>query len=235
MRHFGLPPTSLLGRTAADGGRPASETAPQLSKAADVGLEGGALLFPRTAQELTQKAKVERATVLLETLRADGAGSFGGKVRGGVDVGASLRSYFRSLDIAHIAAERGADKAVAAFLDGLDVPDDVRPLLASSGITLAWVEEGAPTPVSYWGESEADVIGHEVNVRADTPVLDAAGTTVGPTTCQPPSASSTLCPPRNGASVLAFRPACASWIPVALPSRCMDATTCPSISTWSSR
>jgi hypothetical protein len=48
--------------------------------------------------------------------------------------------------------------------------DAVRALLARYGLTLACVEDGAPIPGSYWGESEAGVIGHEVHARADTPV-----------------------------------------------------------------
>ena len=48
--------------------------------------------------------------------------------------------------------------------------DAVRALLAHYGLTLECVPEGAPIPGSYWGETEAGVIGHKVYARADTPV-----------------------------------------------------------------
>ncbi len=43
-------------------------------------------------------------------------------------------------------------------------------LLASHGLLLHVVDEGAPIPGSFWGEPEAGVIAHNVYVRADTPV-----------------------------------------------------------------
>jgi hypothetical protein len=48
--------------------------------------------------------------------------------------------------------------------------DDVRALLARYDLALEWVADGAAIPGSYWGESEAGVIGHTVHVRSDTPV-----------------------------------------------------------------
>jgi hypothetical protein len=48
--------------------------------------------------------------------------------------------------------------------------DNVRALLARYGLALECVPDGAPIPGSYWGESEAGVIGHAVYARADTPV-----------------------------------------------------------------
>jgi hypothetical protein len=54
-------------------------------------------------------------------------------------------------------------------LASIDV-DDVRALLARYGLALECVADGAPIPGSYWGESEAGVIGHTVHVRSDTPV-----------------------------------------------------------------
>ena len=48
--------------------------------------------------------------------------------------------------------------------------DAVRALLAHYGLTLECVPEGAPIPGSYWGETEAGVIGHKVYARVDTPV-----------------------------------------------------------------
>jgi hypothetical protein len=48
--------------------------------------------------------------------------------------------------------------------------DRVRVLLARHGLALERVADGAPIPGSYWGESEAGVIGTRVYARADTPV-----------------------------------------------------------------
>ncbi|MEO5561469.1 MAG: hypothetical protein ABIO49_16020 [Dokdonella sp.] len=45
-----------------------------------------------------------------------------------------------------------------------------RDLLARHGLSLIEVAEGAPIPGSYWGETEAGVIAHNVFARADTPV-----------------------------------------------------------------
>jgi hypothetical protein len=43
-------------------------------------------------------------------------------------------------------------------------------LLARYGLGLARVADGEPIPGSYWGESEAGIIGDTVHVRSDTPV-----------------------------------------------------------------
>ena len=43
-------------------------------------------------------------------------------------------------------------------------------LLDRYGIVLEWVAADTPIPGSYWGESEAGVIGLRVYARADTPV-----------------------------------------------------------------
>jgi hypothetical protein len=48
--------------------------------------------------------------------------------------------------------------------------DRVRALLARYGLALECVADGAPIPGSYWGDTEAGVIGHRVYVRPDTPV-----------------------------------------------------------------
>lgn len=47
---------------------------------------------------------------------------------------------------------------------------DVAALLARYGLRLQCVEDGAAIPGSYWGESEAGLIGNHLYVRADTPV-----------------------------------------------------------------
>lgn len=43
-------------------------------------------------------------------------------------------------------------------------------LLARYGLTLARVADYTPIPGSYWGESEAGLIGQVIYARADTPV-----------------------------------------------------------------
>jgi len=50
---------------------------------------------------------------------------------------------------------------------GFDPP---RQLLARYGLDLIKVPDGEPIPGSYWGESEAGLIGHTIHARADTPV-----------------------------------------------------------------
>ena len=57
---------------------------------------------------------------------------------------------------------------VLALADiGFDAP---RALLARHELELVEVEDGAAIPGSYWGDSEAGVIGSRVYARADTPV-----------------------------------------------------------------
>lgn len=46
-------------------------------------------------------------------------------------------------------------------------------LLARYGLTLVQVADGAPIPGSYWGESEAGLVGQRIYVRSDTPVHSA--------------------------------------------------------------
>lgn len=46
----------------------------------------------------------------------------------------------------------------------------VAALLASHGLALARVPDGATIPGSYWGEPEAGIIGATVHARGDTPV-----------------------------------------------------------------
>lgn len=43
-------------------------------------------------------------------------------------------------------------------------------LLRRYGLTLVAVDDGAAIPGSYWGESEAGIIGSQVHARGDTPV-----------------------------------------------------------------
>ncbi|HXH03982.1 MAG TPA: hypothetical protein VNN09_11780 [Candidatus Competibacteraceae bacterium] len=46
-------------------------------------------------------------------------------------------------------------------------------LFARYGLRVAWVEEGAAIPGSYWGEPEAGLIGDTLYLRPDTPVHSA--------------------------------------------------------------
>lgn len=48
--------------------------------------------------------------------------------------------------------------------------DDVAALLARYGLRLEAVAAGVPIPGSYWGDSEAGLIGETVYARGDTPV-----------------------------------------------------------------
>lgn len=48
--------------------------------------------------------------------------------------------------------------------------DDAAALLARHGLSLHLVPPGEAIPGSYWGESEAGIIGSAVHVREDTPV-----------------------------------------------------------------
>ena len=45
-----------------------------------------------------------------------------------------------------------------------------RALLARHDLELVEIDDGAPIPGSYWGDSEAGVIGSRVYARRDTPV-----------------------------------------------------------------
>ena len=47
---------------------------------------------------------------------------------------------------------------------------DAAALLARYGLRLERVPDGAPIPGSYWGDSEAGLIGATVHARGDTPV-----------------------------------------------------------------
>ena len=46
-------------------------------------------------------------------------------------------------------------------------------LLAPHGLALRYLPPGSPIPGSYWGESEAGLVGNALLVRADTPVHSA--------------------------------------------------------------
>lgn len=156
IRRFGSPPPPVehkpdgkpLGGTgpAATGatgtGAPGATGSSGSSGSADVTLHAGALRFPRV-EGLAENAKADRARALLQTLRAPGGEGFGGRVQGNVDVAATLRSYYRALDLAPLASAAGAEAAVARFIEQLDVPDDIRPLLALAAGVASAVPLGA--------------------------------------------------------------------------------------------
>ena len=48
--------------------------------------------------------------------------------------------------------------------------EDAAALLAEYGLQLVRVDDGEPIPGSYWGETEAGIIGSTVYARADTPI-----------------------------------------------------------------
>ena len=48
--------------------------------------------------------------------------------------------------------------------------EDAAALLAEYGLQLVRVDDGEPIPGSYWGETEAGIIGNTVYARADTPI-----------------------------------------------------------------
>ncbi|MGH8445512.1 MAG: hypothetical protein ACREVL_09595 [Solimonas sp.] len=49
----------------------------------------------------------------------------------------------------------------------------LRALLEPLGLRVVEVADGAEIPGSYWGETEAGLIGNELHLRADTPVHSA--------------------------------------------------------------
>jgi hypothetical protein len=68
-----------------------------------------------------------------------------------------------------VAALGNAPKAPVVCLADLDLAE-VERLVARFGARLMRVRPGAPIPGSYWGDSEAGLIGNAVYARDDTPV-----------------------------------------------------------------
>jgi hypothetical protein len=67
--------------------------------------------------------------------------------------------------------EGEGEKLVAGVLQLRDISfADVQALLARYGLRLEPVADGEAIPGSYWGESEAGIIGNTVHARNDTPV-----------------------------------------------------------------
>jgi hypothetical protein len=52
-------------------------------------------------------------------------------------------------------------------------PADLRALLAGHGLSLEWLAQDTDIPGSYWGESEAGLVGDRLYVRPDTPLHSA--------------------------------------------------------------
>jgi hypothetical protein len=67
-------------------------------------------------------------------------------------------------------AAPGNDPADAVMRIGEIGFDEPRTLLAGFGLTLVEVPAGEAIPGSYWGDTEAGIIGTRVYARADTPV-----------------------------------------------------------------
>ena len=65
-----------------------------------------------------------------------------------------------------VTGSQASDVALLAHLDATEIAA----LLAAYGARLERVPAGAKIPGSYWGETEAGLIGNVVYVRADTPV-----------------------------------------------------------------
>ena len=53
------------------------------------------------------------------------------------------------------------------------LPQALAGLLAAQGLELRYLADHSPIPGSYWGESEAGLLGHVLLVRPDTPVHSA--------------------------------------------------------------
>lgn len=70
---------------------------------------------------------------------------------------------------AHPSLPTGSEVLTLAQIDCAPL----QALLATHGLALQRVDDGAPIPGSYWGEPEAGLIGCTVYVRSDTPVHSA--------------------------------------------------------------
>jgi hypothetical protein len=68
-----------------------------------------------------------------------------------------------------IAAEAAPTEHPVLALGEIDLAEAAA-LLARYGLRLELIDDGAPIPGSFWGESEAGVIGQTVHARRDTPV-----------------------------------------------------------------
>ena len=72
--------------------------------------------------------------------------------------------------LAQASIAKGSKTAPAVTLLSALPQAAVAALLARFGLRLRAAADGAPIPGSYWGESEAGLVGDELCARADTPV-----------------------------------------------------------------
>jgi len=63
--------------------------------------------------------------------------------------------------------------SVAVTICTIDQVDGLRTLLASYGLQIVQVPAGREIPGTYWGDSEAGLIGNRLFLRADTPLHSA--------------------------------------------------------------
>lgn len=88
----------------------------------------------------------------------------------------SLASRIEAAEAVADPAATGSEPAEAApsVLTLADlVPGDLDALAAKYGLRVAEIARGTPIPGSYWGESEAGLVGGCLYVRADTPAHSA--------------------------------------------------------------
>ncbi|MDD3763249.1 MAG: hypothetical protein PHP86_08180 [Nevskiales bacterium] len=64
------------------------------------------------------------------------------------------------------------DEPVVKRLRAMAV-DDIRALLAPYGLAVTCLDDGEPIPGSFWGDTEAGLVGDMLYVRPDTPVHSA--------------------------------------------------------------
>ena len=65
-------------------------------------------------------------------------------------------------------------KSQPVVTSGVSIVGDIRrdaleELLERYELTVEYLADDAPISASFWGDSEAGIIGHQVYVRADTP------------------------------------------------------------------
>jgi hypothetical protein len=71
---------------------------------------------------------------------------------------------------AGVTATDGSEAMMTVAEIGVDL---LTRLFAGTGLGVVLVEAGEPIPGSYWGESEAGLIRHQLFVRQDTPLHSA--------------------------------------------------------------
>ncbi|MEM6454367.1 MAG: dihydrofolate reductase [Acidobacteriota bacterium] len=86
-----------------------------------------------------------------------------------------VRRDVSAADEADAAGEPAAtdDPSEAVLRCGALAPDALDGLWSRYGLRVAWVDDDAPIPGSYWGPPEAGVVDGALHVRRDTPVHSA--------------------------------------------------------------